>query len=189
MRICVDVDDILCNLVSTGVKLYNAKMNKNIALSDITSFHLHECLDCKDADGIVEIFNSNDIYNHLKPIPDSQWGLETLVNQGHHVFLATATPYRSFANKVEWVCEHFTCITPQDIVCIQDKSVINCDIMVDDKLDNLTKNLCERIVLDYPWNRDKDKDFVYDIIRTYGWKDIVNIINELERKDKEWKKG
>lgn len=186
MRICVDIDDILCDLVSTGLCLYNEEMGKKIALTDITSFHLHECLNEDDAKMILNIFEGQTIYKYLKPIPDSQWGLETLVKQGHHVFLATATSYKSFADKVEWVCKHFPCVTCKDIICVQDKSVLNCDIMVDDKLDNLTKNLCERIVLDYPWNRNKDKDFVYDIHRAYSWKDIVNIINKIERKDKEW---
>ena len=186
MRICIDIDDILCDLVPTGIKLYNAEMGKNIMLDDITSFHLHECLDPQDADMILNIFEGQTIYNHLSPIPDAQWGLETLIKQGHHVFLATATPYRCFASKVDWVCKHFPCITPDDIVCVQDKSILNCDVMVDDKLDNLTKNLCERIVLDYSWNRDKNKDYVYDICRCYNWTDIVNTIKEIERKDKEW---
>ena len=188
MKICVDIDDILCDLVQTGVRLYNSKAGTNIALSDITSFNLRECMSNTDADGVLAIFNGVEIYDHLKPIPDSQWGLETLFKQGHHVFLATATPYKSFASKVEWVCKNFSCVAPEDIICIQNKSVLNCDIMVDDKLDNLTKNLCERIALDYPWNRNKDKEFVYDIIRAHSWKDIVNIINKIERKDKEWEK-
>ena len=186
MRICLDIDDILCDLVPTGIKLYNAEMGKNIALNDITSFHLHECLDSQDADMILNIFEGQTIYNYLNPIPDAQWGLETLIKQGHHVFLATATPYDSFSNKVEWVCNHFTCVTPHDIICIQDKSILNCDVMVDDKLDNLISNLCERVVLDYPWNRSTSKDFAYDIHRAYSWTDIVDIIQKIERKDKEW---
>ena len=96
------------------------------------------------------------------------------------MFLATATPYRCFASKVDWVCKHFPCVTPDDIVCVQDKSILNCDVMVDDKLDNLTKNLCERIVLDYSWNRDKNKDYVYDIYRAHNWEDIVTAINNIE---------
>ena len=185
MRIALDIDDILCDLVPTGIKLYNAEMGKHIALDDITSFHLHECLDPQDADMILNIFEGQAIYNYLNPIPDAQWGLETLMKQGHRVFLATATPYRSFANKVDWVCKHFPCITSDDIIRIQDKSLLNTDIMVDDKLDNLTKNLCNRVVLDYPWNRNKTKEYVYDLHRAYNWVDIIDIINNIERKEQE----
>lgn len=176
----------MCDLVPTGIKLYNAEMGKNIALDDITSFHLHECLDPQDADMILNIFEGQTIYNYLSPIQDAQWGLETLIKQGHRVFLATATPYRGFANKVDWVCKHFTCVTPHDIICIQDKSILNCDVMVDDKLDNLTKSVCERVVLNYPWNISTSKDYAYDIYRCYNWADIVNTINKIERKYEEW---
>lgn len=176
----------MCDLVPTGIKLYNAEMGKNIALDDITSFHLHECLDPQDADMILNIFEGQTIYNYLSPIQDAQWGLETLIKQGHRVFLATATPYDSFSNKVDWVCSHFSCITPYNIICVQDKSILNCDVMVDDRLDNLTSNLCERIVLDYPWNRSTSKDYAYNIYRCYNWTDIVNTINEIERKNEEW---
>ena len=67
-----------------------------------------------------------------------------------------------------------------------DKSLLKCDVMIDDCLDNLISNICERICLDYPWNQSKEKDFVYSIYRAKSWKDIVNIINDIERKDKEW---
>ena len=67
-----------------------------------------------------------------------------------------------------------------------DKSLLNVDILVDDCMDQLTKSICERVVLDYPWNRNENKDMVYDIYRAYCWKDIVNIINKIERKNKEW---
>ena len=186
MRICVDIDDILCNLVQAGLELYNSKSNKNIQPSDLTSYYLHKCLPSDEADAILEIFNGKEIFQHLKPVPDSQWGLETLINQGHQVFLATATPYHAFASKVDWVCKYFPYVSYKNIICIKDKSILNCDVMIDDNLDNLTKNICERIVLDAPWNRDKNKDFVYDIYRAHNWKDIVKAINNIERKEREW---
>ena len=69
-----------------------------------------------------------------------------------------------------------------------DKSLLKCDIMIDDCLDNLTSNICERICLDYPYNRDASRDYAYDIYRAHNWRDIVSIINEIERKIKEWEK-
>ena len=63
MNICIDIDDILCDLVPTGIALYNEKAHKNIQLSDITSFHLHECLDANDADEILARFRSKEIYD------------------------------------------------------------------------------------------------------------------------------
>lgn len=60
--------------------------------------------------------------------------------------------------------------------------------MIDDCLDNLTSNICERIVINHPWNQNKTKEYVYDIHRAYSFKDVVNIIKKIERKDMEWEK-
>ena len=69
-----------------------------------------------------------------------------------------------------------------------DKSLLRVDVMVDDHLSNLVSNVCERICLDYPWNRDTSKDYAYDIKRAYNWNDVVNIINNIEKEMKKWEK-
>jgi 5'(3')-deoxyribonucleotidase len=68
------------------------------------------------------------------------------------------------------------------------KSLLRIDVMIDDHLSNLTSNICERICLDYPWNRSASKDYVYDIKRAYSWNDVVDIINKIEKEMKEWEK-
>ena len=37
-------------------------------------------------------------------------------------------------------------------------------------------------------NKDKDTDYVYSIYRIKHWGEIINVINEIERKNKEWEK-
>ena len=70
-----------------------------------------------------------------------------------------------------------------------DTSLLKCDVMIGDCLDNLAGgNICEKICLDYPYNRDTSKDYAYDIYRANNWRDIVYIINDIERKIKEWEK-
>ena len=188
MIIICDVDNILNNLMEKTLKLYNARMDKNIQMSDIVAYSFAECLSIEDADAITELFKEKELWDSLTPLPASQKGLRRLVNQGHRVYLATATHPINFPWKVEWITKYFPYIPMENIMRVTDKSLLKADILIDDCLDHLTANICERVCLDYPWNRSESKDYAYDIKRAHTWNDIVNIINDIERKDKAWDK-
>lgn len=188
MIIVVDIDGVLNDLMFKTLDLYNLRNNTNIKLTDITTYNFADCLPQQDADGIIELFKEKELWDSLMPLTDSQAGLKTLVNMGHEIYLATATHPENFMWKVEWIKKYYPFIDTDNIIRIINKGLLKCDVMIDDCLDNLISNICDRICLDYPWNRQADKEFAYDIIRVYNWKDIVNIINKLERKEKEWEK-
>ena len=102
------------------------------------------------------------------------------------VYLATATDPCNFVYKMDWLERYFPFINPDNVIRIMDKSLLNTDVLIDDCLSNLTKSICERIVIDHFWNRDSSKDYAYDIHRAYDFGDVINIINDIERRDKEW---
>lgn len=185
MRIAIDIDNCLNNLTEQTLKLYNSSTGKNIQLSDLTVYNFSECLPQADATGICNLFLNKDLWDSLIPIKDSVWGIKTLVDAGHEVILTTATSYKNFAWKCEWFCKWFPFFDTDNIIRIVDKSLVNCDVMVEDNIDQLTKSICERIVLDYPWNQDESKDFIYDIIRVTSWKEIVRAINNIRKKVEE----
>ena len=189
MIIMCDIDEILNDLVPKTLATYNTQSGKNIQMSDLTAYKWNECLSEEDSNGMMALLDNKELWDSLEPLSDSQWGLKTLVNQGHNVYLATATHHNNFAWKVEWIEKYFPFIDTRNIICIRNKGLLKCDVMIDDCLANLTSNICERIVLDYPWNRSASKDYAYNIYRAHNWVDIVNIVNEIERNDKEWEKG
>lgn len=188
MIIMCDIDCVLNNLIEQTLHIYNSRSGKNIRQSDITSYNFFDCLDENDADEITQLFKEKELWDSLTPINNSEWGLQTLINQGHKVYLATATDPINFQWKIDWLQKHFPFISSDSVIRIVDKSLLRTDILIDDCLDNLICNICERICLDYPWNRNDSKDYAYDIYRAKNWIDIINIINDIERKDKEWEK-
>ena len=188
MIIMCDIDSVLNDLVIKTLTLYNSRSGKNIRLSDITTYHFSECLPREDADAIYELFKEKELWDSLEPLPGSQKGLKTLMNNGHSIYLATATSPESFPWKTEWLKKYFPFLCTDNVIRITNKGLLKCDVMIDDCIDNLTSNLCDRVVLDAYWNRDKTKDAVYDIKRAHNWNEIVKIINDLERKNREWEK-
>lgn len=188
MIIMCDMDNCLNDLVSKAIQLYNSRTKKSISLSDITTYGFADCLSEEDALGITELFKEKQLWDSLVPLPNSQKCLRTLVNQGHRVIIATATDPCNFEWKCQFMSKYFPFIPIDNIIRIVDKTLLKMDVMIEDCLDNLTSNICERICINYPWNNNEDKDYIYDIRRVKSWGEIVNVINEIERKNKEWEK-
>lgn len=188
MIICLDIDGILNDLVEKTLALYNSRSGKNIQISDITTYNFFECLSHEDAQGIVSLFKEKSLWDSLKPLPNSQNAIRQLIKKGHQIYLATATDPMNFEWKIEWLKQYFSFIPSDNVIRIMDKSLLKCDVLVDDCLDNLTSVFCERVVLDYPWNQSKTKDYAYDIKRAYSWDDVIDIINNIEMEVKKWEK-
>lgn len=186
MIIVCDIDDVLNDLAQKAVDFYNSRSGKNLQVSDITSYNFYDCLSQEDADALCALFQEKELWDSLTPTPGSQDALQALIRHGHKVYLATATHYKNFAWKIEWLNQHYSFIDQKNVIRIMDKSLLNADVMIDDHLDNLINNVCERICIDKPWNRSPSKDYTYDIYRVNHWNEIPNVINDFERKSKEW---
>lgn len=187
MIICVDCDNILNDFTEKLLVLYNTRYGKNLQLQNIATFNFYDCLSQEDADGITALFKEKELWDSLSPLPKSQQILEQLVEWGHTVYIATATDPINFSWKCAWLKHYFSFIPTSNIIRINNKSLLKCDVMIDDHIDNLTSNICERIIMDYPWNQNKEKDYVYDIYRATNWSGIPKIIRKIERKSEEWK--
>ena len=188
MIIMCDIDQVLNDLIPKTLSLYNSRTGKNIQASDITTYNFSECLSQEDANGIVELFKEKELWDSLEPLPNSQWGISTLINMGHKVILATATHECNFEWKCHWLSKYFPMINIDDVIRIKDKSLLRVDVMIEDCLKQLIGSVGERICLDYPYNRSISKDYNYDIYRASNWRDIIKYISDIERKIEEWEK-
>ena len=176
MIVMVDIDNILNDLTKKTIDLYNIRSGKNIKLSDITTYSFFECLP-NDAERICKLFKEKELWDSLEPIEGSQEVLKDIVDMEVEVYLATATDPVNFEWKCEWVKKHYPFISTDNIIRIKNKSLLKCDVIVDDCLDNLVNSDAEKICLDYPWNQSAN----INIHRTYSWIDILNIIERFRK--------
>lgn len=188
MIIVCDIDNCLNNLGERMLEVYNARSGKNIQMQDITSYNFAECLPKSDADGICSLFKEKELWDSLKPLSGARETLKKLIQQGHRIYLATATDPVNFEWKCSWIKTFYPFIPVDHIIRIMDKSLLRVDVMIDDHMDNLIGNVCERICLDYPYNRSSSKDYAYSIYRVYNWSEVATAIENIERKNKEWER-
>ena len=128
------------------------------------------------------------MYDNLQPYKGAVRAIKTLVEQGNEVYVATASDMENMEWKEQLLQKHFPFIPKHNLIRIYNKALLNVDVMIDDKLDNLTRTFADRICFNQPWNEDKEKDYVYSISRIHHWGEVINIINDIERKSKEWEK-
>ena len=188
MRIAIDFDSTLFPTVEKVIEIYNKKNNTSIDLSQITTYSLYDCLPADVADELISLFVDKTTYNSLQPYKGSIKAVQSLVGRGHEIIIATATDVKNLEYKEKLLQRYFPFIPKENLIRIHNKNLLNVDVLIEDKLDNLTQTLAEPICFNQPWNIDKDMDYVYGIYRINNWGEINNIIQSIERKEKEGEK-
>ena len=188
IKIAIDFDNVINNLLEKTLEIYNAQSGKNIQTSDITSYNFYECLDKKDAEGIVRLFKNKALWDSLVPIEGARDGLKKLVDAGHKVYIVTATAPENFTWKITWLKKYFPFFNADNVIRMMDKSLIQADILIEDCAEQLVKHKsCDRICLDYPYNRNVS-DYIYGIRRCKNWTEILEAVNKIEKEIEEWQK-
>lgn len=184
MKIAIDFDCTLFPTVESVIEVYNRRYNDNISIDQLTKYSLYDSLDKDVADKMFDIFRDKETYENLKPYEYAVEAVKQLVNKGHEIFIATATDIASIGWKANLLQKYFPFIPKNNLIRINHKHLLKVDIIIDDYLVNLTDSSAEKICFNHVWNRDKDIDKKYNIHRVYAWNDVLDIINDIERKNK-----
>jgi 5'(3')-deoxyribonucleotidase len=188
LKIAIDFDSTLFPTMEKVLDIYNKRHNTNIELSQITTYNLHDSLPPNVSDELIKLFIDKNLYENLQPYKGAARTVKTLIEQGHEVYVATASNIKNMEWKEQLLQKHFPFIPKKNLICIHNKALLNVGVMIDDSLENLKTTFADRICIDQPWNQDDDADYVYSIYRCHHWGEIINVINDIERKNKEWEK-
>lgn len=186
LKIGIDFDETLFPTIEKVIEVYNKRHCTNIEMSQITAYNLHDNFDECVANELLALFTEKEVYSSLQPYKGAVRAVKSLAEHGHEIYIATSTDVRNMEWKEELLQKNFPFIPKKNLIRIHNKSLLNVDVLVEDKMDNLTQTFADRICFNQPWNIDEGKDFAYSIYRIHHWGEIINIINEIERKNKEW---
>ena len=188
LRIGIDFDETLFPTLEKVLEIYNRRHGTSLELSQITTYSLYDSLPTDVADELIELFVDKDVYSCLQPYRGAVRAVKTLVEQGNEVYIATATDVRNMEWKEQLLQKHFPFIPKKNLIRIHNKALLNVDVLVEDNIDTLKSTFADRVCFDQSWNEDEDADYIYSIYRIHHWGEIINILNNIERKEKEWEK-
>jgi len=174
--IMIDMDDV----ITSGGFLYllNEYLKTNYKIDDFKDFYMQDIIPNKK--NFFEWFITKNQYDYCKLLPNAYEVIKEL-NKHYNVFIGTSYIFREIPNessiilkqKCDYLQKNLPFIKPQQYIFIYDKSVLDIDIKIDDRKDNL-KN-CKRKLLFTSYhnktisNEELAKD---NIERVSGWLEI-----------------
>ena len=128
-----------------------------------------------------------DMYENAVLLPDCYDVLKEL-SKHYKIYICTDYIWReiieyagnNLKNKYNFLYEKLDFISPNNFIFTADKTIVNCDIKIDDKINNIEG--AETKLLFTAWhNKDlSDKELKEQgIIRVNNWKEIIEVLENI----------
>lgn len=175
--IMVDMDDVLT--YGNFSRILEDYLGYKPDYDSIKSYYIQDILGDKKED-FFKYFKDMDMYANATLLPDCYEVLKEL-SKLYKIYICTDYIWREIVeyagnnlrNKYKFLYEKLDFIEPKNFIFAADKSVINCDIKIDDKVSNIEG---AKVKLLYTaWH---NKDLIdeelnkQNIIRVNNWKEI-----------------
>ncbi|MFD0836217.1 5'(3')-deoxyribonucleotidase [Mariniflexile aquimaris] len=153
MRIFVDMDDVIADTYGKHIELYNLEHKSDLCVSKISSGEVWQNVPEMHQDSIHNHVLQPGFFSDLKPIKDSQKVMKALCER-HEVYIATAATQfpNSLKEKSDWLDSYFPFITWQYRIMCGHKFVLNGDLLIDDRVVNLSKFQGDSLLFSSPHN-------------------------------------
>ena len=168
LRIAIDMDEVMADSLTRHLQLYNDEFGANLRKQDLQGKPLHLTVPEAHRRRIDEIALSDGFFWDLDVMPGCQEVIRDLTER-FDVFIVTAAMEfpNSFLPKHAWLQEHFPFLDIRNVVYCGDKSIVDADIMIDDRIRNLEQFEGMRILFSAPHNLNEKR-----FLRVNSWKEV-----------------
>jgi 5'(3')-deoxyribonucleotidase len=177
MKILLDVDDVVLDLVGNLLKKYNIEYEDNLTKDKITDWYISNF--CKCGGEVYKYFKDKSLYDDIEPIKNSLEGVKFLRLLGHRVIFCTHSSIEVAGKKFKTLVRlgYLTEDQQSDYVEAKDKSLFDPSmVMIDDKPDNIRNFKGTGIVFSQMWNLKEDLP-----IRVNDWKEICDLFRVMAK--------
>lgn len=170
LRILVDMDGVLCDLVGKWFRAYNDEYKDEVTLDRMHVWGPHRY--AREGKKIYKYLGSPGFFRDLEPLPGAIDGMRQLVRDGHDVVIVTAAK-RGQRDKLDWVYEHLPFLPPDNVIFAHRKELVRGDIMFDDAphhLQNFAQFGGQPVAMAYPYN----SSIPYP--RVTSWNEFIHLV-------------
>ncbi len=185
--IMVDMDEVLC--IGGHLGIVNKFLNTNYKIDDLPGYYTEDLIPKEHLQEYYHFFETQNVYDYVSIIPDAIEVLKKL-SKKYQIFICTAyysdmyemDQSRCLVDKYKWLQKNFPFINPYQYVFINDKSLLNCDIKIDDRLSNLKGYGEQKYLFDSYHNQQISNEELKQegAIRVSGWKELETILLKEE---------
>jgi 5'-nucleotidase len=161
MIIGIDVDSVVADLHSVWISRYNKDYNDNLSLdgTEITDWDTSKFVKKECGTKIYDYLKDPTLYDEIKPVEDSLHIIEQLKEDFNpRIIYITTTPIETPGVKFNWLVKYGFLKKDElhNYYECRDKSLIACNILLDDKYENARDAYRDGILFTRPWNKKYD---------------------------------
>ena len=179
LRILVDMDQVLNNLLDWWVEYLNDRYNANANAQDIHIWDVTCVYPELSKEEVDRPLSEDSFWAGLSTRPDSVDTITKMMEDGHEVFIVTAASvYQTLPAKIGWLLENYPCLCWDDIVITSRKQIVSGDVLIDDAVHNLEGGDYLKILMDCPNNQGYDAEG-NGMVRVSTLTDAYEVINAV----------
>ena len=177
MIIGIDFDGTINNMLETWVEWLNKKHGTSVLVENITDWELIKAFPGLTKRELFESLNTPEFWYEVTIKPGAVKVIKKLIEDGHQVYIVTSSHYITLPSKLDnCLFAHLPFLKKENVIITYNKSLINCDILLDDAEHNLINFQGIKVLFDASYNKYST---VHDF-RVNSWEDFYELINELK---------
>jgi 5'(3')-deoxyribonucleotidase/uncharacterized protein with PQ loop repeat len=172
LRIAIDMDEVIADTLRHVLHAYNEAFGESLRMEDLEGRTLEDLVPADRREALSRLVLAPGFFRGIPVIPESQEVVRELAAR-HEVFIATAAMEvpTSFADKFEWLDEHFPFIPPSHRVYCGDKGVLDVDYLIDDSPRQFARFRGKPVLFTAPHNREER-----GYVRVNSWADVRRLL-------------
>ena len=181
MIILVDMDDTIEQLLKTWVSRANEKYGRHVTLDEITDWNVAAPYPGITKKEIYGITYEPGFWSSIEPMPGAAEALRHFMDEGHQVFIVTATEIEHVEEKMKGLLfRYFPFLSWDQVIITSRKQMIRGDVLIDDGIHNLEGGAYKKIMFTAPHNRHYDAE-ANGMTRVHTWEEAVRIIDAMNK--------
>ncbi len=179
MIILIDMDDTMEQLLKAWIRGVNERYGHTVRYEDVTSWDVSAAFDGLTREQVYSIPDEPGFWGTVEPIEGAADAIRHFIDDGHDVYIVTATPYISVPEKMDdLLFRWFPFISWDQVIITRKKQLIRGDVLIDDGVHNLEGGDYVKVLMTAPHNRDYDAE-KNGMIRVSSWEEAESVINDL----------
>lgn len=183
-RLLIDMDNCITDPLI--LEYINEFKNTNYKLDEQTDFYLQNLV-TRNKEQFWKFLNEKNLYENAE-LKDNCYETLKELNEIYDIYIVTSYLWKdgmidasgnNLANKYNYLKEKLPFIKPEKYIFTTNKNIIEADIGIDDRLNNLT-HLNKKILFDAWHNKNITDEELETIgaVRVNNWLDILKILKE-----------
>ena len=179
MIILVDMDDTIEHLLQAWVDALNARYHRDVTIDTIRTWNVAAAYPGISRKDVYAIPDEPGFWKTVKPVEGSAEVLKHFKEEGHELYIVTATRYESIFEKMDdLLFKYFPFLDWDHVIVTSKKQMIRGDVLIDDGIHNLEGGDYVKILMNMPHNEDYDAE-ANGMIRVHNWQEVREVVDRL----------